>query len=169
MKKFLFVVALLATMTGAAVAQDYKNSIGVIAGMTNGVSYKHFVGNKLAIQADLGFGINYAPFSAGYMSLIMNCWDFSINPNVVYQSTVTGNLSGYLGGGLTLGEVNNYGYNTCIGGKFGINAVMGLEYKLPAPLTLAFDFRPGYGLFFDSYEGISTFDWKLTLSLRYLL
>ena len=73
------------------------------------------------------------------------------------------------GAGLTLGEINNYSSNACIGGKFGVNAIMGLEYQLPAPLTLGLDFRPGYGLFFDQDYNINAFDWKLVVALRYTL
>lgn len=67
-----------------------------------------------------------------------------------------------------------------MGGKFGINAFAGIEYPMPsAPVVFAFDFRPGYGVMFASarYEKGSewyktnvtfhTFDWRLSLSMRY--
>lgn len=87
----------------------------------------------------------------------------------MYQGNITGNLYAFGGAGLTLGEINNYSSNACIGGKFGVNAIMGLEYQLPAPLTLGLDFRPGYGLFFDQDYNINAFDWKLVVALRYTL
>lgn len=60
--------------------------------------------------------------------------------------------------------------------KFGINALVGLELDLDAvPLVVGFDFRPGYGMGYDSQDikGVKTktitnfFDWTLAASLRY--
>lgn len=36
-----------------------------------------------------------------------------------------------------------------------------------SPITFGLDFRPGYGLFFDSETAISAYDWGLNLSCRY--
>lgn len=68
-----------------------------------------------------------------------------------------------------------------MGGKFGINAFAGIEYQVPnAPVVFAFDFRPGYGVLFTSERNdkdskvkwkqalnLHTFDWRLSLSMRY--
>lgn len=87
----------------------------------------------------------------GY-GLVMNCWDFRLNPNLAYQgiisSTDKGIFAGYTGGGMSLGEINSYAYNNCIGGVFGINALVGVEYAFnQSPISFGFDFRPGYGYF----------------------
>ena len=69
-------------------------------------------------------------------------------------------------------------------GKFGINAILGLEYKLNIPLTLQLDFRPGYGLAFYGEDyidydvhgnesksrvhcAINYFDWSVNAGVRY--
>lgn len=70
-------------------------------------------------------------------------------------------------------------------GKFGINAIGGVEFKLASlPLAFSLDFRPGYGLSFRSDETetysmtqeretvkVHTtdnfFDWKLVAAVRY--
>ena len=142
--------------------------MGVIAGMTNGISYKHLK-NHTMFQTDLAIGINYAPVGYG---LVMNCWDFRLNPNLAYQgiisSTDKGLFAGYAGGGMSLGEINSYAYNNCIGGVFGINALIGVEYAFnQSPISFGLDFRPGYGLYFDSAYTISAFDWRLNISIRY--
>ena len=72
-----------------------------------------------------------------------------------------------------------------LGGKFGFNAVGGVEMSLAgAPLVIGLDFRPGYGLQFlsqDMMVGMSPtgpvmkkasittsfFDWTLAASIRY--
>lgn len=169
MKK-LFTLCALCTFFLALPAQKYTKAVGVVAGMTNGISYKQ-LNNHIAFQADLGIGINYAPIGYG---LAMDCWDFRLNPNLAYQAPITsgnqGTLAGFFGGGLSLGEVNSYLFNQCVGGVFGINAIAGVEYAFShSPLTFGFDFRPGYGLYFDSSEGISAFEWRLNVSIRYCL
>ena len=135
MKK-LFTLCALCTFCLALSAQKYTKAVGVVAGMTNGISYKQ-LNDHIAFQADLGIGINYAPIGYG---LAMDCWDFRLN------------------------------FNQCVGGVFGINAIAGVEYAFShSPLTFGFDFRPGYGLYFDSSEGISAFEWRLNVSIRYCL
>ena len=64
-------------------------------------------------------------------------------------------------------------------GKFGVNAVAGLELGFSnVPLALSFDFRPGYGLGFYSGKNsqdskvtenmtFNFFDWALNVGLRY--
>ena len=53
-------------------------------------------------------------------------------------------------------------------GKFGINAISGLQYDLSnVPLALAFDFRPGYGCSFRGGNTAHFFDWKIAVAVRY--
>lgn len=76
------------------------------------------------------------------------------------------------------------GSGSTVNGKFGINAIVGLQYNLKSvPLALAFDFRPGYGLGFNKpytdYDEAGNkhtearvahfFDWKLAFAVRYCL
>lgn len=170
MKRLLSTLAALAIITmTAATAQPYKSTVGVTLGMTNAVSYKHFFNEHIAIQSDLGFGIRYAPFKTPLGTFITDCWDFHINPNVVYQANIKGGLDFFGGLGLTIGEANEYYYNRCFAGIFGVNAIAGVEYNFSQPFGIAFDFRPGYGLFFGDEWSISTFDWSLNISFRYRL
>lgn len=173
MKNKLFIAVALLMLAGSISAQSYKTAIGGVVGMTNGVSAKHFFSDNVALQADLGFGIRYSAFSSYGYSFTASYWDFHITPNVVYQKDFAsfggGALAFYAGGGLTLGETNNYTYNSCFGGIFGINAIGGLEYNFSQPVSLGFDFRPGYGLLFDLYGTLSVFDWSLNISVRYRL
>lgn len=129
---------------------------------------------------------------------------FVANPNIVYQQNIAswnfGSLSWFAGGGISLGLMQQYGnmeikddngdWNTVsvsdwknanngkdqIYGKFGINALAGLELGFSSvPLALGLDFRPGYGVGFRNQKvnGVKTeqvvnfFDWSLAASLRY--
>lgn len=164
------IAVVLFLMAGGVSAQK-RNEIGGIVGMTNGLSFKHFGTEKFASQTDFGVGIRYAPFSAYGYAMVFNCWDFHLNQNFMYQTEVStypnGALDFYIGAGFTLGEVNDYGNNSCVGGILGLNVILGFEYLFENPVSFSFDFRPGYGLFFDYDSAYSAFDWTLNISLRY--
>lgn len=179
MKKSLFiavVICLLAGFCGTVKAQaPYNNSIGVTVGNMQSVSYKTFIGSHFGIQVDLGTKITRG---AG-RHWEMDIWDLELNPNFMYEGHFTKGLYGFIGGGVSLGYCWNvwhhdldyaghhWGAYTEDSGKFGVNAIMGLEYKFNAPVTLQFDFRPGYGLLFDTDWHRSYFDWGLNLGVRY--
>ena len=136
----------------------YTHGIGLTVGMTEAVSYKTFaLGTNLALQADLGIHLN-----------MRNSWDFwslDLNPNLMYERKIGGTgLYWFAGGGISLGYVfsEHWAY-----GRFGVNAIGGLEYKFRIPLALQFDFRPGYGLIFREHYNSSYFDWGLNLGVRY--
>lgn len=107
-------------------------------------------------------------------------FDFTLNPNVAYNFALPKNFYFYVGGGVSLGFLSNLHSmkrsanaeykERVIMGKFGINAMIGTEYIFGnIPLSLAFDFRPGYGLAFGYGNEQNYFDWKIAVSLRYTL
>jgi hypothetical protein len=164
----------------------YKASVGGIMPYTSlafGPSFKTFFTEKVAFQTDIyikgvlsagkDISINKIVF-APYLSV-------ETNMNFFYQTNMKDKESCVLfwlmGGGISLGYSWTPG-----GGKFGINTIMGLEYKFKKkPLTIQIDFRPGYGLLFNSnydyVEAIFTtfknpwshFDWFIGGTLRYTL
>ena len=193
MKKILLTFAVVLGMAMTAQAQ---HELGGIVGGMNGLSYKYWFNDALALQADLGVGLTCTRGSLhtqNYTSEVYQAsgWDFILNPNVLYHFELPANLKLYVGGGLNIGMlslmsvwVNNVAYTASgtgydkILGKFGINAALGLSYDFDAaPLVLAFDFRPGYGLGFHGEEKgayytmpgyqVNYFDWKLGVALRY--
>ena len=102
--------------------------------------------------------------------------DFSYRTNMAYQNrAVSGkgiDLDWYVGGGLSLGAMITHG--TGAGGKFGLNAIGGIEINMSnAPIAVSFDFRPGYGVLFYSMSGTigiqHVFDWQLALGDRYTI
>lgn len=126
MKKILLLaVAALASL--GAFAQDYTHSAGLVVGNLNGLSYKYFISDELAIQADLGFGIistsgsyassNEVSYSKdGYSSISKekgtlnfkaNLWAFQLAPNFIWQRNFASfdwaSLDFFVGGGITLG------------------------------------------------------------------
>lgn len=136
----------------------YIHSIGIITGTTNGASYKTFaLGDRLALQADLGIKLG--------MKNSWNFWSLDLTPNIMHQREISNiRLYWFAGCGFSLGYVFS---ETVDYGRFGVNAIGGLEYKFNIPLSLQFDFRPGYGLVFREHYNGSYFDWSLNLSARY--
>ena len=117
MKKIfvLFAAAMMAVTVSA------QHEIGGIVGGLNGVSYKYWFSNSLAIQADLAVGLTEAASGSNieghYYSSHYGVWDFTINPNVLYHWQLPANFKIYCGGGINFGMMNNlpfrysdYGY-----------------------------------------------------------
>ena len=179
MKK-IFAFVLVATMSLSAMAQ---HEIGAVVGGLNGLSYKYWFSDNLAVQADLAVGLTTVPGSTTSSTLGLSSkfdswgvYDFTINPNLLYHIDLPKNFKFYLGGGANFGLVSDLD-NTDkdrIMGKFGLNGNVGVCYRLSnVPLALAFDFRPGYGLAFTDAApkdfSMHYFDWKLGFAIRYCL
>jgi len=164
MKK-IFLAVVVALFSINAMAQ---HEIGAIVGGMNGASYKYWFNDALALQADLAVGLTEA---AGKTTVSQ--YDFTLNPNVEYHWALpVENLKIFAGGGLNFGLANNlkWGNSNTVAGKFGINAITGLQYDLASvPLALAFDFRPGYGMNFGKNNTDHYFDWKIAFAVRYKL
>jgi len=198
MKKIfaLIVVAVLAVTNVKA-----QHEIGAVVGGLNGVSYKYWFDDALALQTDLAVGLT----QAAYKNISAGQYDFTVNPNALYHFDLVDALRLYTGGGINFGlagglgtvggvrganwapanrisidpdDYDDYddiidkafrrGGGTTVMGKFGINAVIGLAYEFEqAPVVLAFDFRPGYGMNFNDIATSHYFDWKLCLGVRY--
>ncbi|MCM1034341.1 MAG: hypothetical protein NC038_02150 [Paludibacter sp.] len=177
MGKVAAVAALLMAIAMPMSAQrSYQHSLGVAVGSFDGVSYKRFLTDKWAVQADLGFRMLATQGSLrldGYRmgTEAFNYWTFEANPNMVYQSLIDGwdwgGLSWFAGGGVSLGLAQGYA-GTSTYGKWGLNGIVGLELGLDdAPLTIGLDFRPGYGMLFGNGFVANMFDWALAITVRY--
>lgn len=162
-----------------AVTVSAQHEIGGIVGGLNGLSYKYWFSDNLAIQADLAVGLTQAASGQnipgyGYQNSDFPMFDFTINPNLLYHIGLPANFKFFVGGGINFGMMSDLrfvSYSTnVLSGKFGINTDLGFSYDIQAvPLVLAFDFRPGYGMQFTDQYGGSFFDWKLAFAVRYRL
>ncbi|MBQ7631564.1 MAG: hypothetical protein IJS82_02245 [Paludibacteraceae bacterium] len=176
MKKIMSLV-LVAMMGLSAMAQQHE--IGAVVGGLNGLSHKYWFNDNVAVQTDLAVGLSAVPMwlqtPAGTASAGTNAiYDFTLNPNLAYHFPLTRRMFLYAGGGVGLGMLSNL-QNTNpnnITGKFGVNALCGIEFQAKsAPVAVAFDFRPGYGLGFTGNANAFAhfFDWKVGLAVRYML
>lgn len=183
MKK-IFAFVLVAMMSMSAMAQ---HEIGAIVGGLNGVSYKYWVSDNLAVQADLAVGLTEVVCADSWLgtgrTFAWDIFDFTINPNVLYHFDLPADFKIYVGGGANIGMLGDLAstpetaLRLPVVGKVGVNGVVGACYQLSSvPLALALDFRPGYGLGFDGQNDPTAgtwlchmFDWKLAFAVRYCL
>ena len=168
--KVLFIGLALVALGATTYAQaPYKHSIGGVVGTFYGASYKTFAfGEKLPLQVDLGTKLSI--WRGAF-------WGVDVNPNLMYQQPISNiGLYWFAGGGVSLGYAfgygglyrsYGYGYGSFGSGRFGVNAIGGVEYKFKFPLTLQTDFRPGFGLLFRKGYSAAYFDWGITVSARY--
>jgi hypothetical protein len=121
---------------------DYKHAIGIRAGGTSGVTYKHLLN-----------------MNNGY-ELILGIWSNAIGFTGLYEKQAGTGVNGLrfyygAGGHLTL-ETNSvfykrydnhgneyvyrYGHN---GFAIGVDGIVGIEYKIPViPMAISFDLKP---------------------------
>lgn len=158
-----------ATSNLANAQAPYKHSIGATLGSMQAISYKTFPGNHFAISLDLGTKF----IRTDWRGWPFSPYTFELNANFMYEGNFSAGLYGFIGGGTSIGLCwNNYIWDSWyfyrfLLGKFGLNSILGLEYKFNIPLTLQFDFRPGYGMLFDYSGTLSYFDWNLNIGVRY--
>jgi hypothetical protein len=137
-KIIIALVAIVALITTSALnAQSYTNAVGLRAGGTTGLTYKHRFGESNALEVIL-------QFNPGVTALYEK-----------YYPTKTNGLEWYIGAGAhfsqyravkyyTVYRGDRYYYKTqYYGAAFGIDAIAGLEYKIPdVPLSFSLDVKP---------------------------
>jgi hypothetical protein len=154
-KSIIAFVIFLMSISFSIQAQDYLNSLGLRAGLSTGITYKHFTSRTDALEGILttrwgGFTIT------GLYERHGRAFD-------------TDNLYYYYGGGAHLGvwsgrnnpwftESNSY---TVI----GVDGIIGLEYVFEEiPFNISLDWKPGFNII--GHTGF----WgdEVALSFRYI-
>ncbi len=149
MKK-IFTVLILAVCTGIFVnAQDYKNGIGLRLGYDQGITFKHFLGSKPALE--------------GIASFHYNGLDITRLFEIHNRAFNVDRLNWYFGGGAHVGFYGS-SYGNGSGTYVGIAGIIGIEYNIKeVPINIGLDWKPvfdfGYSHFL--YQGGA-------LSVRYL-
>ena len=136
----LVVMIALATVTVKAqnLSSDYHTALGAkVWGNGGGISLKQFVGNNNALE-----GIGY--FWRGG-TRITGLYEFH------YNIEGAPGLKWYVGPGAHIGLYNDYYYDRYYndgrtsGSYFGIDGVLGLDYKFNgAPINLSLDWQPSF-------------------------
>ena len=150
MKKILFSIILVIGLTTATYAQDYDTGLGLRGGYGWGITLKHFVSQKNAIEG----------FFYGYPN--------GFNATGLYQfhhrAFDVDYLRWYYGFGAHIGSYN-YKHKESINNHFvlGIDGVLGIEYTFTeAPINIGIDWNPHINL--TGYTGFMPF---AAISIRY--
>jgi hypothetical protein len=155
MKKIILTLTLVIFISTFASAQDYNTGVGLRLGFSNGLTIKHFLSQRTAVEGLLatrwrGFEI------AGLFEIHNEAFDVD-------------RLKWYFGGGAHIGFWN--GDNTHWGDTgtnytiIGVDGILGIEYSFSeVPVNLSLDWKPAFNL--TGYTGF----WGDggALSIRYI-
>jgi hypothetical protein len=157
--KILVLLLLLLGATKMMHAQDYKTAVGVRGGFYNGLSGKHYLNNKFAVEGLLTTRW-YGFMATGFLQLS--------------KPTKIERLRSYAGLGAHVSSWNSayyYSYNSPYfnNGRFltfGADAILGIEYTTEfLPLNFALDVHP----LTDFTEYGMNFYFDIGLSIRWVM
>jgi hypothetical protein len=153
MKKVLSIAVLFFALTIAVKAQDYKTSLGIRAGYPYGITVKHFLSEKNAIEG-----------------ILASRWGGFVVTGLYENEHWTGEYPGFnwfWGMGAHIGFWDNTPYFNSVNMTtvIGADAILGLEYTFDEiPLNLSLDLLPSINLIGNySWNGING-----GLSIRYV-
>jgi len=160
MKKYCLVILFVFALSGLIKAQNYETGIGLRGGFASGITVKHFLTEKTAVE-----GI-FSTRWGGFM--ITGLYEIEA------PTFETEGLSWYYGGGAHIGfwNSNNSGnswWEDDHSGNYtvlGIDGIIGLSYTFSeAPINISLDWKPMIN--FVGYSGV----WgdMAAISVRYTI
>ncbi len=152
--KFLFAASVLTLLSLTVRSQDYINSVGVRLGLSQGITFKHFV-----TTTDAAEGLLAMRWEGFTITGLYERHQVAFDVNELYF---------YYGGGAHIGvwngRVNPWFDDRTSHSVVGIDGVIGLEYVFSdIPFNASLDWKPALNLI--GYTGF----WgdELALSFRY--
>jgi hypothetical protein len=137
MKKTILTLTLVIFISAFAAAQDYNTGVGLRLGFWNGLTVKHFISQRSALEGLLltrmsGFEIT------GLFEVHNNAFDVE-------------RLNWYYGGGAHIGFWNgkNTSWDDPDGNytSIGIDGIIGIEYNFKdVPINIGLDWKPIFNL-----------------------
>ncbi len=133
MKKIVITLTLALLFVALANAQDYKTGIGVrLGGWDQGITLKHFIGAKPALEGILAYRYNGFDITGMY--------------EVHGRAFEVDRLNWFIGGGAHIGF---YGSNF-VGGAvtvIGVTGILGIEYNFTElPINIGIDWKPTFDI-----------------------
>ena len=139
MKKFLIAFIIVLCFASVSYAQDYRTGIGLRAGFANGLTIKHFIGEKPAIEFLFASRWRGVEFTGLY--------------EIHHRAFNTEGLKWYIGFGGHIGFWNgNYtheywGERGTTYTVVGLDGILGLEYCFSeVPVNLSLDWKPAFNV-----------------------
>jgi hypothetical protein len=157
MKKLVITFLIVFCLISVSNAQDYKTGIGLRGGLENGLTIKHFTGEKSALEFLLasrwrGFEIT------GLYEIHNQAFDAE---RLKWYYGAGGHV-GFWNGDYTYTKWGTQGTNYTV---VGIDGILGLEYSFKEiPFNISLDWKPAFN--FIGYSGV----WADggALSIRYI-
>lgn len=158
LKKVIVSVFAMVIMTlgSEAMAQDYQTGVGLRAGVSNGLTIKHFISERAALEGLL---------HTRWRGLVITGL-YEIHKDI---DELPG-LKWFYGGGAHIGTWNgNRGTRPWGDDKegytvFGLDGIIGLDYKFnAAPINLSLDYKPAFNL----TENVGFWGDEVALSIRF--
>ena len=154
-KKYIFIIFLSIVLTGSVKSQDYLNAVGIRAGLSQGITYKHFLSTTDAVE-----GILAVRWGGFHITGLYEKHTTAFDVDQLYF---------YYGGGAHLGvwddNTSPWFDDNKSSTVIGIDGIIGLEYVFyEIPFNISLDWKPGLNLI--GYTGF----WgdELALSLRFM-
>jgi hypothetical protein len=154
MRRFILVMILTAGIAALSNAQDYKTGLGLRFGNGAGITIKHFIDNRNAIE-----GFLFSKWHGFDITGLYERHDMAFDVD---------KLRWFYGGGAHLGfydgDYAGWGEPGYTYSVFGVDGIIGLEYSFTeAPINLGIDLKPALNLV--GYTGL----WMdFGLSVRYI-
>ncbi len=151
MKKAIIILLLIAVLSITSYGQDFKTSFGARVGFPYGLTIKHFLDKKNAVEGILG-----------------SQWQGLTAVVLLENEHWTGyypGLNWYWGAGVHAGFWDNNPHVNSTSSKIGIDGIIGLGYTFDEiPLNLSFDLMPSVNLIgATGWNGINE-----AISIRYV-
>lgn len=156
MKKTLLILLMLAGMTLASNAQDYRTGIGIRGGLYNGLTVKHFLTSDVALE-----GLLTSRWS-GF--LITGLYEIHAPAFDVMGLYWYYGVGGHVGSWDSDGK-SPYWDDDESHTLIGVDGILGIEYNLEQiPFNISLDFKPALNII--GHTGLSAD--HIALSVRYV-
>ncbi len=133
MKRIFIVLALIGAFTLAS-AQDYSTGIGLRGGVAQGITVKHFMGDKSALEGLLS--LHWGGFEITGLYEIHSM-----------QLAGVDRLNLYYGAGAHLGIFDGTVRIALDGINIGVDGILGLEYNFEQiPINVSVDYKPAFNI-----------------------
>jgi hypothetical protein len=139
MKKIILTVIIIVSIAGIAGAQEYKTGIGLRGGPYTGLTLKHFLSEKAAIEGLLQ--TRWSGFEVTALYELHNYKAFDVD-----------RLNWYYGFGAHIGSYDaKYVPWGSTGSVIGIDGILGIEYNFSeAPINIGLDWKPSFNIVGDT-------------------
>lgn len=137
MKKYILILSIVFFSVFPGYTQDYSTGIGLRAGFSNGLTIKHFTGEKTALEGLFAsrwrgaeFTLLYEIHNRAFQKERLN-WYYGIGGHIGFWN----------------GSYANWGDPGTSYTVVGIDGILGLEYNfVEAPFNISVDWKPAFNI-----------------------